>query len=160
ETHAPRITFAQTTGEIHAEGGVRSTDVSPRASAVQLAPAPINVTADTLQANSKAGRAIYTGHARLWQGDAVLEAHSIELLRESRTMNASGSVRAIFPQTPRASGARGTDRVGVLAPALAPAPVNTAQTKAQAKRPQLWQATCGNLAYHENESRAHLEQNV
>ena len=75
-------------------------------------------------------------------------------------MNASGSVRAIFPQTPRASGARGTDRVDVLAPALAPAPVNTAQTKAQAKRPQLWQATCGTLAYHENESRAHLEQNV
>ena len=71
-------------------------------------------------------------------------------------MNASGSVRAIFPQTPRASSARGTDRVDVLAPA----PVNTAQTKAPAKRPQLWQATCGNLSYHENESRAHLEQNV
>ena len=34
--------------------------------------------------NSKTGRALYTGHARLWQGDSVLEAESIELLKNER----------------------------------------------------------------------------
>ena len=79
ETHAPRITFVQNTGEILAEGGVRSTDFSGKSSAVQLAPVPANITSDSLEANSKTGRALYTGHARLWQGDSVLEANSIEL---------------------------------------------------------------------------------
>src|SRR5216683_1031178 len=74
ETQAPRITFAQTTGEIRAEGGVRSTDFSAKGSGAQLAAVPANISADTLQANSRTGRALYTGHARLWQGDSVLEA--------------------------------------------------------------------------------------
>src|SRR5207245_164712 len=74
ETQAPRISFAQTTGEIRAEGGVRSTDFSAKGSGAELAPAPANISADTMQANSKAGRAAYTGHARLWQGDSVMEA--------------------------------------------------------------------------------------
>ena len=98
ETHAPRITFAEETGEMHAEGGVRSTDLSAKASAVQLAPAPANITAETLDANSRTGRALYTGHARLWQGESVLEGDSIELLRESRVLNAVNNVRAVFPQ--------------------------------------------------------------
>ena len=161
ETHAPRITFAQASGEIHADGGVRSTDISSRASAVQLAPAPINVTADTLQANSKTGRAFYTGHARLWQGDAVMEAQSIELLRQSKTLNASGNVRAVFPQAPRAQSAtNAVERNSALTPAVTPLPRNAAETKTAAKKTQLWHATCGTLSYQESENRAHLEQNV
>src|SRR5260370_521981 len=81
ETRAARIVFAQATGDIHAEGGVRSTDFASRSGAVQLAPVPANITAETLRANSKTGRAFYSGHARLWQGDSVLEAESIELVR-------------------------------------------------------------------------------
>ena len=48
--------------------------------------------------NSKTGRALYTGHARLWQGPSVLEADSIELLRDTRVLNANGNVRAVFPK--------------------------------------------------------------
>src|SRR6266849_577797 len=88
ETQAPRITFAQTTGEIRAEGGVRSTDFSVKGSAAQLAAVPANISGDSLEANSRTGRALYTGHARLWQGDSVLEADSIELLRGSKVLNA------------------------------------------------------------------------
>src|SRR5450631_2525767 len=106
ETHAPQITFAQNTGEIIAEGGVRSTDFASKSSAVQLAPAPANITSDSLRANSKTGRALYAGHARLWQGDSVLEANSIELLRDTRVLNASGNVRAVFPQAPSTSPTR------------------------------------------------------
>jgi LPS export ABC transporter protein LptC len=154
ETHAPRITFAQGTGDILADGGVRSTDFSSKSSAVQLAPAPANITADSLQANSKAGRALYTGHARLWQGDSVLEANSIELLRETRVLNANGSVRAVFPQAANPvpqnpaepvldSGAR---TVNVGQPAL--------------KKPQLWHTAAGSLVYQDKEGQAHLEKNV
>jgi lipopolysaccharide export system protein LptA len=157
ETHAPKITFEQVTGDIRAEGGVRSTDFSSRASAVQLAPAPANITAVTLQANSKAGRALYSGHARLWQGDSVLEAESIELLRPTRVLNAAGNVRAVFPQAAGQSGAKGT-RADQQGPALTPVPVNASQ--GPAKKPQLWHASSGTLSYYDAENRAHLEQNV
>jgi len=142
ETQAPRITFAQTTGEIRAEGGVRSTDFSTKGSGSQFAAVPANISADGMQANSKMGRALYTGHARLWQGDSVMEADSIELLREARVMNAVGNVRAVFPQ------------------AAGPSPAPTVAVQAGPKRPRLWHVTAGTLTYRDAESRAHLEKNV
>jgi lipopolysaccharide export system protein LptA len=158
ETHAPHITFSQNNGEILAEGGVRSTDFAGKSSTVQLAPAPANITSDSLQANSKAGRALYSGHARLWQGDSVLEADSIELLRDTRVLNASGSVRAVFPQAPTTSTDRLTQSAQDRPLALAPRPVNTSQVAL--KKPQLWHATCATLNYDEKAGRAHLQQNV
>jgi len=158
ETHAQKIIFVQATGDIHAEGGVRSTDFASRSSVVQLAPTPAHITADTLQANSKTGRAFYSGHARLWQGDSVLEAESIELLREPRVLNAAGNVRAVFPQAAAQLGEnpnnRGQERPAALTPASATAP------PASAKKSHLWHASSGTLSYSDNESRAHLEQNV
>jgi LPS export ABC transporter protein LptC len=139
ETQAPRITFAQTTGEIRAEGGVRSTDFSTKGSGAQLASVPANISADAMQANSKTGRAVYTGHARLWQGDSVMEADSIELLREARVMNATGNVRAVFPQA---------------------AGQSPAQAVAVPRKSRLWHVTAGTLTYRDAESRAHLEKNV
>jgi LPS export ABC transporter protein LptC len=156
ETHASRITFAQGSGDISADGGVRSTDFSSKTSAVALAPAPANITADSLQANSKAGRALYTGHARLWQGDSVLEANSIELLRDTRVLNAIGNVRAVFPQAPSQAAARPTEQVldsGGLT-------VHTSAAQGVPKRPQLWHATAGSLFYQDREGHAHLQQNV
>jgi lipopolysaccharide export system protein LptA len=150
ETRAQKIIFAQASGDIRAEGSVRSTDFASRSSVVQLAPAPANISADVLQANSKTGRALYSGHARLWQGDSVLEAESIELLRETRILNAAGSVRAVFPQAaPQSAGMPG-------APTLA----STNAAQSGAKKPRLWHATSGTLSYSDKEGRAHLEQNV
>jgi LPS export ABC transporter protein LptC len=158
ETHAQKIIFTQTSGDIRAEGGVRSTDFASRSSPVQLAPAPANITSDTLQANSKTGRALYSGHARLWQGDSVLEAESIELLRETRVLNAAGSVRAVFPQASTASTGNAGDHVEEKSTALTTASTNGAQTSP--KKPHLWHATSGTLSYSDREGRAHLEQNV
>jgi lipopolysaccharide export system protein LptA len=143
ETRAPRITFAQSSGEIRADGGVRSTDFSSKATSLQLAAAPANISADTLGANSKTGRALYAGHARLWQGDSVMEAESIELFRETKVLNASGNIRAVFPQSP--------DK----AP---PRPVTILQRVPS--KVKLWHITAGTLSYIEPESRAHLEKNV
>jgi lipopolysaccharide export system protein LptA len=149
ETRASKIKFSQSTGEIQAEGGVRSTDLPGKGSVVQLARAPANITADNLAANSKTGVALYTGHARLWQGDSVLEANSIELRRDSKVLHAVGNVRAVFPQaaaqpTAAAPGG-GTQSVKGVAPE---------------RKQQLWHATCGSLTYEDAENRAHLEQNV
>jgi len=141
ETQAPRITFVQTTGEIRAEGGVRSTEFSSKGGGAQIAAVPANISADSLQANSKTGRALYTGHARLWQGDSVMEANSIELLRDTRVMNASGNVRAVFPQ------ASSQTTVQIAAPS-------------GPKRPRLWHVTSETLTYRDSENRAHLERNV
>jgi lipopolysaccharide export system protein LptA len=158
ETHAQKIIFVQASGDIRAEGSVRSTDFASRSAAVQLAPAPANITADTLQANSKTGRALYSGHARLWQGDSVLEAESIELLRESRVVNAAGNVRAVFPQAATPSREVSTHVASGASGGLAPNSANSAQTSA--RKQHLWHANSGTLSYSDKEGRAHLEQNV
>jgi LPS export ABC transporter protein LptC len=145
ETHAPRIFFTGTSGDIRAEGGVRSTDFSPNGNAVQLAQVPANITSDTMQGNSKSGRAVYTGHARLWQGDSVLEADSIELLRETKVLNAVGRVRAVFPQAPAPA------RTGTLESGTQQSPT---------KKAVLWHVSSGTLSYNEATDLAHLEKNV
>jgi lipopolysaccharide export system protein LptA len=95
---------------------------------------PANLSADRMRANSKTGRAVYTGHARLWQGASVLEAETIELLRPSRTLNATGNVRAVFPQAPQPGAAPGATPV--------------------------WHISSGLLTYWDAENRAHLEKDV
>ena len=167
ETAAPRITFVQNTGDIHAEGGVRSTDLPGHTSAVQLAPAPTHITADTLQGNSQSGRALYTGHARMWQGESVLEAESIELLRETRVMNALGNVRAVFPQSaaspslPASPAAGGTLSTGTASSGAAVVKASTSSvTKTTTPKSNLWHVTAGSLVYSDTESHAHLEKNV
>ena len=142
ETQAARITFSQTTGDIRAEGGVRSTEFSTKGSAAQLAAVPANLSSDTMQANSKSGRALYAGHARLWQGDSVMEADSIELLRDTKVLKAVGNVRAIFPQN-----------AGPVAPSALTA-------HATPKKPKLWHVAAGTLTYLDADNRAHLEKNV
>ena len=142
ETKAARITFVQTTGDIRAEGGVRSTDFAARGNGVQLAAAPANLSSDSMQGNSKNGRAVYSGHARLWQGDSVMEADSIELLRETKVLNAVGNIRAVFPQ------------------AAGQSPAQPVGGPAAQKKAKLWHVTAGTLTYRDTENRAHLEKNV
>ena len=145
ETRAPKITFWQATGDVEAEGGVRSTDFSGQTGTMHLSSSlPANITADHLQGNSKTGRALYTGHARLWQGPSVLEADSIELLRGTRVMNAVGKVRGVFQQETTGPTASGPAASGPTAK----------------KQPALWHVSSGTLTYWDAESRAHLEKNV
>jgi lipopolysaccharide export system protein LptA len=145
ETYAPRIFFTGTSGDIRAEGGVRSTDFSPNGNAVQLAQVPANIASDTMQGNSKTGRAVYNGHARLWQGDSVLEGDSIELLRATKILNAVGRVRAVFPQTPAPA------RTGTL---------ESGTQQSTTKKTVLWHVSSGTLSYNDATSLAHLEKNV
>src|SRR5262249_8882427 len=87
---------------------------------------------------SKTGKALYQGHARLWQGESTMEADSIELQRDARVLNASGNVRAVFLQAPTG---------------------NAAGSQTQ-KAPQVWHVASRTLTYWDKESRAHLEKEV
>ncbi len=146
ETHASRITLNQASGDVQAEGAVRSTDFSSKDGTVQLAAVPANISANRLEANSKTGRALYSGHARLWQGSSVLEADSIELLRATRILNAKGNVKSVFQQAP-SSGA--LPIVGSVKAA--------ADDK---KQPSLWHVSSETLTYWDGENKARLEKNV
>lgn len=101
ETHAGKIIFLQATGEVRAEGGVRSTNFSAKGNSGQLAASPANLSSEVMQANTISGNALYSGHARMWQGETVVEADSIELVQGSREVRASGNVRGVFPQISR-----------------------------------------------------------
>jgi lipopolysaccharide export system protein LptA len=140
ETRAAKIVFHQDTGDVEASGKVRSTDLGKGKGAVQLSSAPSNITAEHMVGNSKSGRALYTGNARLWQGPSVLEADSIELLRDSRALNAKGNVRGIFPKEENGS--------------------KKSSSGKQDKDHEIWHISSGTLTYWDAENRAHLEQNV
>src|ERR1700688_2297298 len=149
ETRAANIIFMQASGDIRAEGGVRSRTFAARGpgsqvsgTTPQFSNGPANITAEKMQANAKSGRALYSGHARLWQGDSVLEADSIELLQKSRQLNATGQVRSVFPQ------AAGHDSVGA------------SETNKSSKKASLWHIASDTFAYMDLENRAHLEGNV
>jgi lipopolysaccharide export system protein LptA/lipopolysaccharide export system protein LptC len=154
ETAAAKIIFAQNTGDIHAEGGVRSTDLPGHSPTVQLAPSPTHITAEALQGNSQSGRALYSGHARMWQGESVLEADAIELLRDTRVLNARNNVRAVFPQS-----------AGSPSPPPSPTAASLLKTsatgaKSNLAKSNLWHVTAGSLVYSDAENHAHLEKNV
>ena len=155
DTRAANIVFTQASGDIRAEGGVRSRTVSVRAATQvsgttpqtsgaipQFSNGPANITADKMDANAKSGRALYSGHARLWQGDSVLEADSIELLQKSKQLNAVGKVRSVFPQ------AAGRDVS------------NSSSPSKSLKKPSLWHIASDTLTYLDLENRAHLSGNV
>jgi lipopolysaccharide export system protein LptA len=140
ETRATKITMSQATGDIQGEGNVRSTDFSSKDGMVHLAAAPANISAERLEANSKSGRALYSGHARLWQGPSVMEADSIELLRATRVLNAKGNVKSVFQQAPSASDAKSSEDAK--------------------KQSSLWHVSSETLTYWDADNKARLEKNV
>ncbi|HET9802549.1 MAG TPA: LptA/OstA family protein, partial [Candidatus Acidoferrum sp.] len=138
ETHAAKITFLQNTGDVVADGSVRSTDYGGKPGAIQIGSAPANISSDSMQANSKTGRAIYKGHARLWQNESTMDADNIELQRDARTLHATGNVRAVLLQAP---------------------PTGTTAPQAKKAAP-VWYVSAASLKYWDKENRAHLEKDV
>jgi len=98
ETRAARITFVQTNGEIRAEGGVSVDGVFDK----WEWSATCRGTHEHFGGRDagefrRQGEPVH-GTCALVAGDSVMEADSIELLREAKVLNAIGSVRAVFPQ--------------------------------------------------------------
>jgi len=158
-TTANSLSFNRRSGEINGQGNVRSTDISGGHNGVtNFAPEPAHISSDRLTGNSPGGRLVYSGHARLWQGDSVIEADSIELLRDARQLNARGNVLGVFLQAPGASNGPGNGS-GAGSPGGLPGNSSPAK-RDQAAAPDLWRVRAGTLTYWNGESRARLETNV
>jgi lipopolysaccharide export system protein LptA len=157
-TTASSVTIDQKSGDIRATGGVVST-YSPTAqnnNAMTLGPGAGHVSAQTLTGSSASGHVIYTGHARLWQGDSVLQANQIEVWRDDKKLVATGSVVAVFPQAP------GTD-VKTAGALPAKVPKNGASADAgpaATHAPVLWVIHAPLLTYWSDLGKAHLEGGV
>ena len=139
-------TFHQLTNEFRADGRVVTSEV-PAASGgtSNFAPSPARISADRLVVNTSTGHAVYSGQARLWQGDSFIEADHVELDRPTRTLVANGRVRAVFPQ---ASWMPSGDHP-------------LAKTIVQsAGKPEFLRVEAGRLTYESAEGRARLEQRV
>ncbi len=93
-TTADTVTFSRTSGEITAQGNVKSTysDLKPQPNGALLATGdPIHVTAKAVTANRSSAVALYTGGARLWQQANVIEAPGIDFDRDHRSVVAHSS---------------------------------------------------------------------
>ncbi len=205
-TTADNITFNQTTDVIHAEGHVLSTYSSSSAARPADSRAPTTVAASTgpggrpggmgpalslgsdlthivsehLVGNSAKGHALYTGHARMWQGDSIIEADEIELDRPSRQLDARGNVKAVFLSapssspdgTPGASPAKTSSTTKSSSTAKQPTTAKPASTSSRGatsiapptgqsggadSKTQVWNVRTPKLTYFDNESRAHLD---
>jgi lipopolysaccharide export system protein LptA len=173
-TTADTILFNQNQNEIRADGHVvttyrksaSGTTAAPASSStigtpLTLGPDPANITSEHLVGNSVTGRAVYTGHARLWQGESTMEADEIELNRDSRQLDARGNVRAVFMQvgaspmakpvaapTPPPSRSRG----GATKP-----PASSAKQAPAPSGPDVIRLRATTLTYWDAKSQAHME---
>jgi lipopolysaccharide export system protein LptA len=132
-TSAARIEINQRTGEALAEGNVRTSYLQNAEGPANNAPVPnlasepahisagqLRVSRRTSASGSTPSKASYSGQARLWQGDAVIEAERIELERNGQRLDALGKVRGVFPEAamggdlPSSSKDQRTERGGVV----------------------------------------------
>ncbi len=144
-TTAASIEINQRSGDVQASGSVQTSyfPVAPgshasQPSAPNIGTGPAHISADKLTGNSSTGHALYTGHARLWQGDSVIQAGTIELWRQDQRLEARDNVLALLPQ--------------------APDPRENSGQKASA--PVLWHVQAPHLQYWGDQGRALLDGGV
>jgi lipopolysaccharide export system protein LptA len=181
-TTADTLVFNQDNKEVRGDGhvvtsyrkptsGTTAAPTSPSAigTPLSLGPDPANITAEHLVGNSETGRAVYTGHARLWQGDSTMEADEIELNRVSRQLDARGNVRAVFiqvgsspvakpatPAPPPPSRSRGgtTTKPAVSSPRP---PIPSPKQAPTPAGPDVIRVHAATLTYWDAKSQAHME---
>ncbi|HTV59571.1 MAG TPA: LPS export ABC transporter periplasmic protein LptC [Verrucomicrobiae bacterium] len=152
-TTAGNVTINQATGDLKAIGGVVTTFAeTSQAGPMGLGSGDAHVSADTLSGSTKSGHVVYSGHARLWQGESVLDADQIEVWREDQKLRAAGHVAAVFPQT-SAPGTGGTAGGAGNLQSIAEKGPGTGV-------PTLWKITAPVLTYWGQEGKAHLEGGV
>ena len=159
-TTAGEVTINQQSGEVHATGGVVSTYLAApsgkTSGTVDFGAGAAHISADKLDGSTAAGQVTYSRHARLWQGESVLDAEQIEIWRNDKKLEARGNVVAVFPQ---AAGA-GPDLGAMAARSSAGSSATTAGTGSGAAKPTLWQIRAPTLTYWSDQGKAHLEGGV
>ena len=161
-TTARSILINQKSGEIRATGGVASTYVSSAQNpVVDMGAGPAHITSASLTASNTTGRALYSGHARMWQGESVLDAEQIEIWREEKKLVASGGVVAIFPQAP-GQFAQTPANSTKTSPATAAKQSSKSALGLQPTQtgPTMWHIRAPELTYWSDSGKAHLERGV
>ena len=100
-TTAAYITVNQKSGDMRATGGVVSTYIpTAKGDALSIGTGTAHISADSFSGTVGSNHVVvtYAGHARLWQGDSVLDSDQIELWQDERRLQATGHVVAVFPQ--------------------------------------------------------------
>jgi len=143
-TTVASVTINQKSGQINGTGGIVSTYLAAgdSGSSVNLGSGPAHITAESLSGVTTSGHVTYIGHARLWQGESVLDADQIDVWRDDKKLQATGHVDAVFPQ---ASGQFGN-------PAGKPS--------ASSQGPVLWKIHAPVLTYWSDQGKAQLEGGV
>jgi lipopolysaccharide export system protein LptA len=141
-TTASSVKINQKTGELAATGGVASTYFAAGRDSVDLGSGPAHISADSLSGSTTSGHVIYRGHARLWQGESVIDAEQIEVWRDEKKIQATGHVVALFQQE------------------ASQVPGPTTKTVSQAEGPTLWHISAPMLTYWNEQGKAHLEGGV
>jgi lipopolysaccharide export system protein LptA len=164
-TSAGSVTINQKSGAITATNNVISTYFSTgQAGTVNLGSGPAHISADALAGSSSSGHVFYTGRARLWQGDSVLDANQIEVWRDDKKLQATGNVTAVFPQSgssPISSGFGMPANKPVGKPLAAGSAPPASPAAATAKTsPTVWVIHAPSLTYWDDQSKARLEGGV
>jgi lipopolysaccharide export system protein LptA len=104
---AAKIEMNQATNEMDASGNVVANFVQQKEnSAANAAAGSAQIFADEMTGTSPAksfeasGHAIFSGHARLWQGSDVLQAQTIEFWQNQKRMEARGDAIGAFVEAP------------------------------------------------------------
>lgn len=148
-TTAREITIGQKSGQIEARDGVVSTYLPSESSdSVNLGSGPAHITAETLSGSTTSGRVVYSGHARLWQGESVLDADEITLWRDEKKMQATGNVVAVFPQSS-----------GPTLKTVSQSRIN-GKPNTVASGPSLWHVRAPSLTYWNEQNKARLDGGV
>jgi lipopolysaccharide export system protein LptA len=158
-TTAADVSIDQKSGDIRATGGVLSTyspaaQGSSEATPITLGSGVGHISAQTLSGSTSSGHVIYTGHARLWQGDSVLQANQIEVWRDDKKLVATGNVVAVFPQ------AGGTQLKTSASPVGSKKAVSAGAGPNAPHGPTLWEIHAPLLTYWSDTGKAHLEGGV
>jgi lipopolysaccharide export system protein LptA len=121
EVQATDLAVTLSTNALTAAGGVssvmqpaasRSGTGTGRTPALLAGDQPLFAAADALEYDSAARRAVYTGHARLWQGATDIRAASVALDEQRGDLTASGGVTSTLAL---ASGTGATPGRGTIA---------------------------------------------
>jgi lipopolysaccharide export system protein LptA len=154
-TTAQSAAFTQNSNQLRADGNVLTTELrGGTGSVLNFSSEPAHISAEHLVADTARGHAIYSGNGRLWQGQSVIEADTIELDSPSHVLIVCGQVRGVFPETAW-SPKPGQARIQTTRRSPGPTPSRTGPPEAD-----LGQVRGGLLTYWETESRARVEHDA
>jgi lipopolysaccharide export system protein LptA len=162
-TVAQTATFTQGSNILRADGHVLTTELQADSNGISnFAQEPAHVTAEHLVADTAKGHAVYSGNGRLWQGQSVIEADTIELDSPTHMLVAKGQVRGVFPQAawspkPGQAAMQTMGQTSGLSSGQAPSRGSSGPGRSDS---ELGHVRGGLLTYWENESRARIEQNA